>query len=83
MTNENATTAGAGGTEANAASGESRDPGPETLPRPTFWPAILALSVCFALWGVLTSVWLIVVGAAGTLLAAARWFGELQHERDE
>jgi membrane protease YdiL (CAAX protease family) len=55
----------------------------ERLPRPTYWPAILALSICFALWGVLTSVWLTVVGVAGVVLAGARWLAELHHEQGE
>lgn len=56
---------------------------PGTMPKPTYWPAILAFSVCFALWGVLTSYWLSVVGGGGIVLAAARWFGELRHEKNE
>jgi len=55
-------------------------PQPAELPRPTFWPAILAVAICFGLWGVLTSPWLIVVGFAGVVLAATRWIGDLSHE---
>jgi len=59
------------------------EPRPAIVPRPTYWPAVLAASVTFALWGVLTSVWIVVVGAAGALLAAGAWFAEVQHDESE
>ncbi len=43
---------------------------------PTFWPSILALGACFALWGVLTSPWMILAGVAATGLAVAGWIRE-------
>jgi hypothetical protein len=43
----------------------------------------MAISVCFGLWGVLTSVWLTVVGAAGLVVSAVGWIGELGDEVDE
>jgi hypothetical protein len=67
----------------NGGGAETRGPRPANLPRPTYWPAVLALSICFGLWGILTSVWLIVVGLAGAAIALARWFGELRHEPEE
>ncbi len=54
---------------------------PEHLPRPTFWPAGLALGITFVFWGLISS-W--VVGAVGWALAAtslAGWVRELRHER--
>ena len=69
--------------EAKLPGGTTHEPQSHELPKPTYWPAVLALAVCFGLWGILTSVWLIVVGAAGTVVAAARWFGELRHEKSE
>ncbi|MEJ2720122.1 MAG: hypothetical protein P8181_03145 [bacterium] len=95
MTMENGNTLGGGNLEGGASAAGSRtgeakspdgtahEPQPHVLPKPTYWPAVLALAVCFGLWGVLTSVWLIVVGAAGTVVAAARWYGELRHEKSE
>lgn len=62
---------------------KGHEPRPTVLPRPTYWPAIMAASICFGLWGVLTSVWLIVVGAAGTVLSAAGWLGALRDEDDD
>jgi hypothetical protein len=59
------------------------EPKPANLPQPTYWPAIMAIAVCFGLWGVLTSVWLIGVGLVGTVVAAVGWIGDLRDEADE
>ena len=53
---------------------------PEHLPKPTYWPLLLALGLTFMLWGLLTS-W--IIGAAGLLLfgiALAGWINILRHE---
>ncbi len=53
----------------------------EHLPRPTFWPAGLALGITFVFWGLISS-W--VVGAVGWTLSAvslAGWVRNLRHER--
>jgi hypothetical protein len=53
-------------------------PLPETLPKPTVWPAVLALGACFLAWGILTS-WLF--SAAGFVLfvtGCAGWVAELR-----
>jgi hypothetical protein len=60
-----------------------KEPEPESLPQPTYWPAIMAIAVCFGLWGVLTSAWLIVVGLVGMVVAAVGWIGDLRDEPDE
>lgn len=62
---------------------EWRPPRPEVVPRPTYWPSVLAAGICFGLWGLLTSVWLIVVGSAATLLAVAGWLGDVRHDENE
>lgn len=57
-----------------------KKPLPETLARPTFWPAMLALGVNLILLGIVTQ---IVVGLAGLLLSIvslAGWIGEIFHE---
>ncbi len=59
------------------------EPRPADLPAPSFWPAVLAAGVCFALWGVLTSPWLIVFGLAGAVTAAVGWIRELRHEPND
>jgi hypothetical protein len=49
------------------------------LPRPTYWPAVLALAIVFLAWSIVTS-WLIAVaGAILLVVALAGWIGELQH----
>jgi hypothetical protein len=56
------------------------EPRPAELPAPSFWPAVLAAGACFALWGVLTSPWLIAFGLVGVVTAAAGWIRELRDE---
>jgi fatty acid desaturase len=53
------------------------------LPRPTYWPFVMAASISFALWGVLTSPWIVAVGVGGVLIAAKGWIGDLSHEPSE
>jgi hypothetical protein len=55
-------------------------PLPERLPRPTYWPAVLAFAINFALIGPVTSMWLTVVGAILCGFALAGWIGEMGHE---
>ena len=53
-------------------------PLPERLPKPTMWPAVLALGACFLAWGIVTS-WFI--SAAGFVLfsaGCAGWITELR-----
>lgn len=54
----------------------SREP-----PRPTWWPAALALGIVFVLWGVVTSLIIMAVGAAVFAVALAGWLGEMHHAR--
>ncbi len=56
--------------------GWHRTPG-EPLPRPTFWPAALALGIVFVLWGVVTSYIVSGVGLILFVLALAGWIREL------
>jgi hypothetical protein len=53
---------------------------PEHIPRPTYWPAVLAFGLTFAIWGFLTT-WIIsVVGLVLITIALAGWIGDLRHE---
>jgi hypothetical protein len=53
---------------------------PEHIPRPTYWPAVLAFGLTFALWGLLTT-WIIsVVGIAVVAIGLLGWIGDLRHE---
>ncbi len=50
---------------------------PYTLPRPTYWPAALALGSVLLLWGILTSRILSVIGAVLFTLSMVGWIAEL------
>lgn len=53
---------------------------PEKLPKPTYWPFILAFGLTLALWSILTG-W--IIGLCGFLLffiALAGWIKEINHE---
>ena len=52
----------------------------EHLPRPTYFPAGLAMGTTFIFWGLITS-WVILLVGVGLFLAAlAGWITELCHE---
>lgn len=56
---------------------DGNKPLPETLPRPTVYPAVLAFGACFLAWGILTS-WIIsVAGLVIFILGCAGWAAEL------
>jgi hypothetical protein len=57
------------------------EPKPETLPRPTYWPAALAFAAAITAVGVVTSLLLSGLGMALFGLAIAMWIGEIRHER--
>jgi hypothetical protein len=49
------------------------------LPKPTYWPAVLALGITFLVWGLVTSVLLSGIGLILFALALAGWIGDLRH----
>lgn len=49
------------------------------LPRPTYWPVVLALGIVFLAWGVVTAVAISAVGLALLTLGLGGWIGELRH----
>ena len=53
------------------------------LPRPTWWPAALALGIVFVLWGIVTSLVIVTVGLAVFAMALAGWIGDIRHERQQ
>lgn len=53
---------------------------PHKLPRPTYWPAVLAGGVVVFAWGPPTSWTVSVVGAVVSIVAIRGWIGELRHE---
>lgn len=57
-----------------------KKPLPQHLPRPTYWPAILALAMTLALLGPVTLMPITVVGLVLGAVALIGWIGELLHE---
>ena len=53
---------------------------PEELPRPTWWPAVMALGITFIFWGVVTSYLITGVGLILFAMALAGWIGEIRYE---
>ncbi len=58
-------------------------PRPEHLPAPTLAPATLALGATLLLWGIVTSIIIVIVGAALTAGGLAVWIREIRHERKQ
>jgi hypothetical protein len=55
----------------------------EKLPRPTYFPAGLAMGVTFFFWGFITSSVILAVGAALFVASLAGWITEIRRERRE
>ena len=54
----------------------------EHLPRPTYFPAGLAMGIAFLFWGLITSWVTFVVGLALFIASLAGWITEIRHERN-
>ncbi len=52
-------------------------PLPKSLPRPTYWPAMLAFGMTLTLLGPVTSMAISVAGAAFAVVALAGWIGDI------
>jgi hypothetical protein len=58
------------------------DPLPaEHLPRPTYFPAGLAMGVTFLFWGLISSLVILLVGLVLFAASLAGWITELRYER--
>jgi len=57
-----------------------KEPLPDRLPRPTYWPAALALGATMALLGPVSLMAVTVVGVCVAAIALAGWIGEIVHE---
>lgn len=55
-------------------------PRPLHLVKPTYWPMVLALGIAFALWGIVSSPIISVIGLLLFAFALANWIGELRHD---
>jgi hypothetical protein len=54
---------------------------PEHLPRPTYFPAGLAMGIAFLFWGLITSWVTFVVGLTLFIASLAGWITEIRYER--
>lgn len=54
---------------------------PERLPRPTYFPAGLAMGTTFLFWGMITSLIILFIGVALFAAALAGWITEIRYER--
>jgi len=56
-------------------------PKPEKIPRPTYWPPLLALGTILLLWGIVTT-WIIsLAGFVCFVTALTGWIWELYHDK--
>ena len=55
-------------------------PLPEHIPRPTAWPAGLALGITLFFWGIITSLVVLAMGLAVLIVCLYGWIGEMRHE---
>jgi hypothetical protein len=49
------------------------------LPRPTYWPIVLAVGIMFLAWGIVTTIAITIIGLALLALGLGGWIGELRH----
>ncbi len=56
-------------------------PKPAKVPRPTYWPAVMALATILTLWGIVTSPVISLVGLILFAGALTGWIWELFHDR--
>lgn len=50
------------------------------LPKPTAWPAVMALSITFIFWGLISSLLITAVGLAVFAVSLTGWIGTIRHE---
>ena len=50
---------------------------PQTLLKPTYWPAVMAMGITMILWGIITTVIITAVGLVLFILAAIGWIKDL------
>lgn len=56
-----------------------KQPLPQRMARPTYWPAMLALGINLALLGFITNFGFTAVGAVFIAVSLAGWIGEILH----
>ena len=57
-------------------------PLPDHAPRPTYWPAVLALATILILWGFVTHLLISLVGLIFFIISMTGWIWELYHGKE-
>ncbi|MDP9379974.1 MAG: cytochrome c oxidase subunit 4 [Chloroflexota bacterium] len=55
---------------------------PEHIPRPTYWPIVMAVGITVGLWGFILTWFISLVGLVLFAIALWGWIGEIRHEHD-
>jgi|HubBroStandDraft_5_1064220.scaffolds.fasta_scaffold3280006_2 hypothetical protein len=56
-------------------------PKPEVISEPTWWPAALAFGATLFVWGLVTSIVILIIGAVVTIISLIGWIGDIRHEQ--
>ena len=56
------------------------DAKPDSVPRPTCWPPVLAFGITFLFWGIVTSWTISAVGFIVLVVSLVGWIKEIVHE---
>lgn len=54
---------------------------PEELPRPTYWPVIMALAITLIIFGVVTTYLIIIIGLVLFVISLIGWIGDVRNEQ--
>jgi hypothetical protein len=55
----------------------------ESLPKPTYWPAVMAVALMGIFWGIVTSPLVTAGGIILFIVSIAGWIGDLWHGHEE
>ena len=69
--------------EPSPAPAEWNVPRPAVIPRPTYWPAMMAFGITFLFWGFVTSPVVLGMGTLVFVVSLVGWIGEMRHEQQE
>jgi hypothetical protein len=56
-------------------------PRPDKLPRPTYWPMVMAAGIVTGVWGLIFSLWFVALGIVLFVAGLAGWIAELRREQ--
>lgn len=58
-------------------------PKPEVVPRPTYWPVIMALAITLIGLGIISSLLILVIGVVLFIVSLVGWIGDIRNELRE